>query len=99
MPRPIEEMLSDILHEKDEGQVLMLNKEFERLMLLTEPVINIAENTDKIIVETDVIAKIQKEYNLELKIQEIPLLKKLTKAYYNVDVSKKIVSELAYSLW
>ncbi|HUY00161.1 MAG TPA: hypothetical protein VMV49_11440 [Candidatus Deferrimicrobium sp.] len=96
----IAEILKEALKEKDEQkQVLKLNQEFERLVLLTEPVMNIAEKEEKVIVETDLIKKVRENYNLELRLEEIALLKKLIKAYYNVDTSKKIVSELSYSIW
>ncbi|MHA1378905.1 MAG: hypothetical protein ACTSRG_11035 [Candidatus Helarchaeota archaeon] len=96
----IVEILKESLKEENEKQeILKLNHEVERLLLLTEPVISIAENSKKIIVEAELVEKIREEYNLELRIEEIPLVKELTKAYYNKDISRKIVSELAYSIW
>lgn len=96
----ISEMLNELQKHKDEQlQVLKLNQEFERLLLLTEPVIKKVESLKKVIVEADLIEQIREEFNLELRIEEIPLIKKLAKACFNVDISKKILSELAYAIW
>ncbi|MHA1301247.1 MAG: hypothetical protein ACTSO9_17635 [Candidatus Helarchaeota archaeon] len=96
----ITEILKEALKEKDEKQqILKLNHEVERFLLLTEPVISVVEKHKGIIVEAELIEKIREEFNLELRIEEIPLIKELIKVYYNKDMSKKIVSELAYSIW
>ncbi len=96
----ISEIIKNILLEEDEKQqILKLNQELERIMLLAEPVITIAKREKGIIVEAELIEKVKEEFNIELRIHEIPLIKKLTKAYLNEDISRKVVSELAYSIW
>ncbi|MHA1265840.1 MAG: hypothetical protein ACTSRS_11460 [Candidatus Helarchaeota archaeon] len=93
-------MLKEALKEKDMfKQVLHLNQEVEQLLLLTDPLITIADKQKKIISEADVLKKLKTDYKIEISLEELQFLKKLIKAYFNIDVSKKIVSELAYSLW
>ena len=85
--------------EDEKEQILRFNSEIERLILLTEPVIKIVEQHKGKMVESELIEKIQEEYNLLLKIEEIPLIKELTKIYYDKNISQKVVSELSYSIW
>ncbi|MHA1894236.1 MAG: hypothetical protein ACTSX4_07040 [Candidatus Helarchaeota archaeon] len=85
--------------QESEQQILKTNQEFERLLLLIEPIITIVKNHGKPIVEPELIEKLEKDYYLTLRLEEIPLIKKLAIIYYNTDISKKIVSELSYSIW
>jgi hypothetical protein len=78
-------------------QVLATNREFERLILITDKILSEIKDMPEISEDT-LIKKMKAEQDITIDRSEIPIIQKLAEIYYAIDVSKKIKRTLSGQL-
>ncbi|MHC1590553.1 MAG: hypothetical protein ACXQS8_00535, partial [Candidatus Helarchaeales archaeon] len=89
-------LFKEIIKEPDEHkQFLKTYDAFTRIFLLTERIIDeIKIYNIKQISEEDLIERIKKNHDMELRLEDIPLIKKLSLIYYTFNMNKIVIKTI-----